>query len=68
MFIRKTKIANGWSVTVNPKKFDGEVILSLGSYKKGDVLMGNINDDASIRLDKDAARKLCAAIMKPFDE
>lgn len=68
MFKRKSKIVSGWSVTCNPKKFDGEVILSLGSYKKRKVFNGIIEDEVSIRLDEDQARKLCKAILMPFNE
>ena len=68
MFIRKPKIVGGWSVTRNPNKFDGDVILALGPFKKDKVLKWVIKEQVAIRLDKDAARKLCATIMGCFDE
>ena len=68
MFIRKPKIVDGWSVTRNPNKFDGDVILSLGSFKKDKVLKWIIKEKVSIRLNKDTARKLCSAILELFDE
>ena len=68
MFIRKPKIVDSWSVTRNPNKFDGDVILALGSFEKDKILKWVIKEKVAIRLNKDMARKLCAAIMETFNE
>ena len=72
MFNRKPKVVSGWSVTTNPNKFDGDVILGLGSFnelsKKGGRRNCGFEDYVTIRLNKDEACKLCEAIMKPFTE
>ena len=74
MFNRKMKFVDGWSVTRNPNKFNGDVMLSLGtsnsSYKKNRSMrvLDNFKERATIRLTKDTARELCATIMKQFNE
>ena len=68
MFNRKPKIADAWSVTQDPNKFDRGVILSLGLYKKDKILKWDIEEEVAIRLNEDTARKLCGTIMGFFDE
>lgn len=68
MFIRKPKMVDCWSVTKNPNKFDEDIILSLGSFKKDKILKWVVKKKVAIRLSKDAARKLCESIMELVDE
>ena len=72
MFKRKPKIVDGWSVTGNPNKFNGEVMLGLGSstnvFKKDDKRTCDFKELVTIRLNEDDARKLCATIMDYFDK
>lgn len=72
MFKRKPKIVDGWSVTGNPNKSNGDVMLGLGSStrlsKKGGRRNCDFEELVMIRMDKDEARELCATIMKYFDK
>ena len=72
MFKRKPKIVDGWSVTGNPNKFNGDVMLGLGSStrlsKKGDRRSCDFKELVTIRLNKEDARKLCETIMEYVSE
>lgn len=72
MFKRKPKIVDGWSVTANPNKFNGDVILGLGSStrlsKNGNRRDCDFKEQVTIRLNKDDAHKLCKTIMEYFGE
>lgn len=72
MFNRKPKIVNGWSVTTNPNKFDGNIMLGLGSHAKSaktaDIQKWDYKDRMVIYLTKDEARKLCETIMEYVNE
>ena len=68
MFNKKPRFVDSYSVTRNPNKFGQDIILSLGNTKPDTVLGTILKEEVMVRLDKDAARRLCGTIMGYFDE
>ena len=68
MFNAKPKTGYGWSVTRNPNKFNGDVILGLGPFKKDKTFGWVVRERIEIRLDKDSALALRDVLTEIIDE